>query len=138
MRKGGASDPVDVHLGAQVRLARNSRDMTQQQLGDALGITFQQVQKYEKGTNRIGGARLWEIAKALDVPPAYFFDGLAASADAETETSGTARNVMTFATTREGVQLITRFRAIESDATRRAFLDLIGTMAPGASDDSDA
>ncbi len=67
---------VDVEIGRRVREARLAKDMTQTDLGDAIGITFQQIQKYEKGKNRISGSRLWMIAKVLDVPMLYFFDGL--------------------------------------------------------------
>ena len=68
--------PVDVHVGKRVREARAMKGMSQTALGNALGISFQQVQKYEKGNNRIGASRLWDISKVLDVSTAYFFEGL--------------------------------------------------------------
>ncbi len=67
---------VDVHVGTRVREARAARGMSQEKLGNALGISFQQVQKYEKGTNRIGSSRLWAIANALQVPITFFYDGM--------------------------------------------------------------
>lgn len=68
--------PTDVHVGRRVREARATKSMSQEQLGNILGVSFQQVQKYEKGTNRIGSSRLWDIARALDVPVSYFFEGI--------------------------------------------------------------
>ena len=68
--------PVDVHVGGRVRLRRTMLGMSQEKLGDAIGLTFQQVQKYERGTNRIGSSRLWELGKVLDVPVSFFFDDM--------------------------------------------------------------
>ena len=74
-------NPIDMHVGSRVRMRRILIGMSQEKLGDALGLTFQQVQKYEKGTNRIGASRLQQIAKALDVVPSFFFDGMPAPED---------------------------------------------------------
>ncbi|MGH6853068.1 MAG: helix-turn-helix domain-containing protein, partial [Methylocella sp.] len=68
-------NPIDRHVGGRVRMRRVMLGMSQEKLGDALGLTFQQVQKYEKGTNRIGASRLQQISRTLDVPPAFFFEG---------------------------------------------------------------
>lgn len=68
--------PTDIYVGSRVREARAARGMSQEQLGRQLGISFQQIQKYEKGTNRIGASRLWDIGKALGVPVSYFFEGV--------------------------------------------------------------
>lgn len=68
--------PVDVHVGSRVRLRRTMLGMSQEKLGDAINLTFQQVQKYERGTNRIGSSRLWELSKVLDVPVSFFFDDM--------------------------------------------------------------
>ena len=129
-------DPIDVHLGRQVRLVRNTRKMTQEQLGDALGITFQQVQKYEKGTNRIGGSRLWSLSQILDVCPSFFFDGLGAEPTTETETMQAALAVASFASTREGTRLIRGFQAVGCLETRKALVDLIDTIARQGADNS--
>ncbi len=75
-RGTGTPHPVDVHVGARVRLRRTLLGMTQSGLGDALGLTFQQVQKYEHGTNRISASRLYEMSRALDVPIEYFFEDM--------------------------------------------------------------
>lgn len=69
-------DPIDVHVGARVRVKRTLRGLTQQALGDLVGLTFQQIQKYERGTNRIGSSRLFKIAQALETPVAFFFDDM--------------------------------------------------------------
>lgn len=67
-------DPIDVHVGSRVRMQRTLRGFTQQGLGDVVGLTFQQIQKYERGTNRIGSSRLFKIAHALETPIGFFFD----------------------------------------------------------------
>ena len=68
--------PVDIHVGSRVRLRRTLRGMSQQRLAGELGLTFQQVQKYERGANRIGASRLYELSEVLDVPPSFFFEGI--------------------------------------------------------------
>lgn len=73
----GQPNPIDTHVGARVRLRRTLLGMSQEKLGEAIGTTFQQVQKYEKGANRIGCSRLYDLARVLDVPLAYFFDDMA-------------------------------------------------------------
>lgn len=80
-RKGspdGKPRPVDVHVGGRVRLRRTMLGMSQEKLGKAINLTFQQVQKYERGANRIGASRLFELSKVLDVPVSFFFDDMSA------------------------------------------------------------
>src|SRR3546814_3329079 len=72
----GSPDPVDVHVGGRVRLRRTLLGMSQEKLGSALGLTFQQIQKYERGTNRIGSSRLHQLSRVLDVPVSFFFDDM--------------------------------------------------------------
>jgi len=72
----GKPRPVDVHVGSRVRQRRTLLGMSQEKLGEAVGLTFQQIQKYERGTNRIGASRLYEFSRILDVPPAYFFEDM--------------------------------------------------------------
>ncbi|GAK34758.1 hypothetical protein JCM17846_02170 [Iodidimonas nitroreducens] len=69
-------DPIDVHVGSRVRLRRTLLGMSQEKLGDALGLTFQQIQKYERGANRIGSSRLFKLSQILDVPVSFFFDDM--------------------------------------------------------------
>src|SRR5579863_10327420 len=73
-RKSDKPSPIDVHVGTRVRLRRTLLGMSQEKLGDAIGLTFQQVQKYERGANRIGASRLFDLARVLDVPVAFFFE----------------------------------------------------------------
>jgi transcriptional regulator with XRE-family HTH domain len=73
-RKSEAPHPIDVHVGSRVRLRRLMLGMSQEQLGVQLGLTFQQVQKYERGANRIGASRLWQLSRVLDVRPEFFYD----------------------------------------------------------------
>ena len=76
MHAARSASPVDSHVGERIKLRRKSVKMTQEKLGEQLGITFQQVQKYERGANRVGASRLWELSKVLEVPITYFFEGL--------------------------------------------------------------
>ena len=129
MDKTKATHPVEVHIGARLRIARTMIGMSQEKLGKKLGLNFQQIQKYEKGANRIGGSRLWEIALALEVPPAFFFDGLENTPAEDPDISGYANEVMTFASSKDGLRLITRFRAIRSEQSRQNLIDLMGSIA---------
>lgn len=76
VRRTGKPNPVDVHVGSRVRLRRTLLGLSQEKLGDALGLTFQQVQKYERGANRIGASRLFDLSRVLDVPVSFFFDDM--------------------------------------------------------------
>jgi len=76
VRRTGKPNPVDVHVGSRVRLRRTLLGLSQEKLGDALGLTFQQVQKYERGANRIGASRLFDLSRVLDVPVSFFFDDI--------------------------------------------------------------
>lgn len=80
--KRGTPHPVDIHVGSRVRMRRTLLGMSQEKLGDALGLTFQQVQKYERGANRVGASRLYQISRILDVPVSFFFDEMAAESAA--------------------------------------------------------
>jgi len=79
---GGAPNPVDVHVGRRMRLRRTLLGMSQEKLGEAIGLTFQQVQKYERGANRIGASRLYDLGRVLDVPISYFFDDMSGNTQA--------------------------------------------------------
>jgi transcriptional regulator with XRE-family HTH domain len=103
-----ALNPVDQHVGSRVRMRRMMLGMSQEKLGDALGLTFQQVQKYEKGTNRIGASRLQHISYILQVPVAFFFEG-APSVPGAPQAEGTAPSpayVTAFLATSDGLALI--------------------------------
>jgi len=122
-------NPADVHIGSRIRLARLEISMSQERLAEGLGLTFQQVQKYEKGTNRVGGSRLWAISQVLGVPPAFFFEGLDDPALDDAGTAAVVNERNAFMSTMEGQKLASRFLAIESDAVRQRMLDLMATLA---------
>ena len=124
-------NPIDRHVGSRVRMRRMLAGISQEKLGDALGLTFQQVQKYEKGSNRISASRLQQIAKELDVPVAFFFDG-APSGDAPSggfADSAATAYISDFLTTSEGVQLTKAFTRIKSGKVRRRIIDLVESIA---------
>jgi transcriptional regulator with XRE-family HTH domain len=121
-------NPVDRHVGSRVRMRRMLVGMSQEKLGEALGITFQQIQKYEKGTNRIGASRLHQIAKVLSVPVEFFYEGApqveslgGGGGFAEAPPSG---YVSDFLTTSEGLELIKAFIEIKDPKIRRKLVDL--------------
>ncbi|MGB8181596.1 MAG: helix-turn-helix transcriptional regulator [Stellaceae bacterium] len=89
--KSGHPNPIDVHVGARVRLRRTLLGMSQEKLGQAIGLTFQQVQKYERGTNRIGASRLHELAQVLDVSVAFFFEDLNIPDGTQVDADGAAK-----------------------------------------------
>jgi transcriptional regulator with XRE-family HTH domain len=78
MASQGFPNPIDVHVGARIRQRRTLLGMSQEKLGEAIGLTFQQVQKYERGANRVGSSRLFDLARVLDVPVSYFFEDMTA------------------------------------------------------------
>ena len=84
MASQGFPNPIDVHVGSRVRLRRTLLGMSQERLAEAIGLTFQQVQKYEKGANRVSSSRLYDLPGILDVPLAYFFDEMSAGVSAQT------------------------------------------------------
>ncbi len=115
-----STGPVDKFIGARIRLQRTAIGMSQEKLGDILGVTFQQVQKYEKGTNRVGASRLKSIADALGTPISSFFDQPGSTSSISDEASG----IQGFLTSKEGVELARAFLKIESPAMRRALIDM--------------
>jgi transcriptional regulator with XRE-family HTH domain len=106
--------------------------MSQEALGDALGVTFQQIQKYEKGHNRIGAGRLFQIARLLGVPVGYFFEDAAQAGPPEAGEGGaTTPNPLSFVSSQEGLELNLAFSRISDGATRRKIVDLVRTLATG-------
>lgn len=126
-------NPIDVYVGSRLKLRRTAVGMTQEKLGDQLGVTFQQVQKYEKGANRIGASRLQEIARILDVPVAYFFEEARATAHAEEEFSFAEDPSPSFEGPRghpsEAHALARAFGRIGDPRLRRRIIDLVETLA---------
>jgi transcriptional regulator with XRE-family HTH domain len=124
-------NPIDRHVGARVRMRRMLASVSQEKLGEALGLTFQQIQKYEKGSNRISASRLQQIAKMLDVPVSFFFDG-APTGDMPSggfSDAASSAYVSDFLATSEGVQLTKAFVRIKSVRVRRRIVDLVEALA---------
>lgn len=125
-------NPIDVFVGARVRLQRQVLGMSQGTLAGALNITFQQVQKYEKGTNRIGASRLQEIARILGVPVSFFFrdgDDLPASTLGIGVPNVEANSVMQFLGTADGLKLNQAFLRIKDPAVRRSIIIFIESLS---------
>ena len=119
------ANPIDVQVGNRVRIRRMLIGMSQERLGDLLGLTFQQVQKYEKGVNRIGAGRLFEVARILNVPIDFFYEGVATNPAAANETEAAAPPVMEFVSSGEGLQLSLAFMKIKDAKVRKRVLDLV-------------
>ncbi|MGE0665397.1 MAG: helix-turn-helix domain-containing protein [Sphingomonadales bacterium] len=121
-------NPVDIHVGKRLRQRRTFVGMTQEQLGAALGITFQQIQKYERGANRIGASRLFDICRILDVAPQFFFESMPENEDerpAESIRAARPEDVVD----RETMDLVRAYRQIDSAAVRHRLLELARTLA---------
>jgi transcriptional regulator with XRE-family HTH domain len=129
-------NPIDKHVGSRLRMRRLVLGMSQEKLGEALGITFQQIQKYEKGTNRISASRLQLAAKVLSVPVDFFYEG---SPEIGGERPGFAEApasayVSDFLTTSEGVQLVKAFLKVKSPKLRRWVIELIDALGEPATE----
>ena len=129
-------NPIDVHVGGRARLCRTSLGMSQEKLGEALGITFQQIQKYEKGTNRIGASRLQHIARVLDVPVSFFFEG-APGGDSAAAGGEETNALMRLMSTVDGARLVNAFGRIQSAAARRKVAELAEIIASATSDEDE-
>lgn len=133
-----APNPIDRHVGSRVRMRRVLLGMSQEKLGEALGLTFQQIQKYEKGTNRIGASRLQQISRTLNVPPSFFFDG-APLPDEQTGENGVTQFavaepsnstfVIDFIASAEGLHLNKAFARIQDPKVRKRIIDLVTSLA---------
>lgn len=132
--RGGSrrANPIDVHVGGRVRLRRMLLGMSQEKLGEHLGLTFQQIQKYEKGINRIGASRLFDLSQVLSVPVQFFYEELAvgstegASGFAERPAESYAAE---FLGSREGLELNKAFARITDPRVRRSIVDLVRAFA---------
>lgn len=130
--------PIDVHVGSRIRLRRTLLGMSQERLGDQLGLTFQQVQKYERGVNRVGASRLFDLARVLDVPISFFFDdmpdNLVSGGGASRRTSGMAEGQDPFGedamTRRETLELVRAYYRISDPNQRKKVFDLIKALGP--------
>ena len=127
-------NPIDKHVGSRVRMRRMMLSMSQEKLGDALGLTFQQVQKYEKGTNRIGASRLQHISNILQVPVAFFFEGapnvqLPGTRHDHVGEAPSPAYVSDFLATSDGLALTKAFTRIGDSKLRRRIVDLVEQIA---------
>ena len=134
-RKGDKPNPIDVHVGSRVRLRRNMLGLSQEKLGEAIGLTFQQVQKYERGANRIGASRLHDLSRVLDVPVSFFFDDMdpvraPAIPGGFAEPPGEAFDADPLHK-RETVDLVTAYYRIGDLLVRRRLFDLAKALASG-------
>lgn len=126
-------NPVDIHVGSRVRLRRMLLGMSQEKLGEHLGLTFQQIQKYEKGVNRIGASRLFDLAQVLGVPVQFFYDEAPQSHDNGMAPGFADRPaesyVVEFLSTREGLELNKSFVRITDPRVRRSIVELVRSLA---------
>jgi transcriptional regulator with XRE-family HTH domain len=125
------ANPIDVHVGSRVRLRRMLLGMSQEKLGEHLGLTFQQIQKYEKGINRIGASRLFDLSKVLAVPVQFFYEELPVAGDGA---SGFAEQpaesyAVEFLSSREGLELNKAFARITDARVRRSIVELVRAYA---------
>ena len=132
---GKKPNPVDQHVGSRVRLRRMLLGMSQERLGESMGLTFQQVQKYEKGVNRIGASRLFQISKILDVPVQFFFEEAPHSDGRATSGMGEADSeafILEFLNSREGLELNRAFVKIADPKVRKSIVDLVRALSASA------
>jgi transcriptional regulator with XRE-family HTH domain len=125
-------NPIDTHVGSRVRLRRMMLGMSQEKLGEHLGITFQQIQKYEKGTNRIGASRMQAIARVLGVPVAFFFEDAPGSTPVAGDQqfgASPSSPIIDFLGTSEGLSLNRAFVRIVDPRQRRKLVELVKAMA---------
>jgi transcriptional regulator with XRE-family HTH domain len=124
-------NPIDRYVGSRVRMRRLLIGMTQEKLGNLLGLTFQQIQKYEKGSNRIGASRLQQIADALKVRTSYFFEGAPGSSARSAGTTREPAFLSDFLTAPDGLLLAKAFVQIKDPKLRRRMVNLVQAIAAG-------
>ncbi len=123
-------NPIDVHVGSRIRLRRQLMKMSQEKLGDELGVTFQQVQKYERGANRVGASRLYRLSRVLEVPVQFFFEGLGEKSTLTGMAEGDQTPIVyDFIQSPDGMSLAEAFSRIRDAKVRRRVLELVRTLA---------
>jgi transcriptional regulator with XRE-family HTH domain len=123
------ANPIDAQVGNRVRLRRMLIGMSQERLGELLGLTFQQVQKYEKGVNRIGAGRLFEVSRILGVPIEYFYEGANGQTPGGQAAQQNTPPIMEFVSSGEGLQLSLAFMRIKDPRVRKRMLELVKSLA---------
>jgi len=137
--KGGRPSPIDLHVGARIRLRRTLLAMSQERLGNALGLTFQQIHKYERGVNRVGASRLFDLSRVLDVPISFFFDDMPETAAGPNSAAG--RRSVGFSDAQdpfghdtmsrpETVELVRAYYRIAEPTLRKKVFEVIKSMGP--------
>jgi transcriptional regulator with XRE-family HTH domain len=121
-------NPTDIYVGSRIRMRRKMLGLSQEKLGEKLGITFQQIQKYEKGTNRVGASRLQAMSDALEVPVSFFFPESSPSGPAGVQEES-ATFMMDFMSTSEGLDLTRAFIRIQNPKVRRKVVELVRALA---------
>ncbi len=122
-------NPVDLHVGGRIRMRRRLLGVSQEKLAEALGLTFQQIQKYERGANRVSASKLYEIARTLQAPIAYFFEGLTDPSALEPSDAVSSEQIVNdFLMTGEGLELAAAFPRVRRGPVRRRILDLIRAL----------
>jgi transcriptional regulator with XRE-family HTH domain len=127
--------PVDRHVGLHIRMRRKALGISQERLAEALGLTFQQVQKYERGANRVSASKLFEIARALETNVAYFYEGLEEEAHAPAARGFIGADAQQFLLTPEGLELAATFPKVRRASLRRKVLELVRAVAELDADD---
>ncbi len=129
-RIGGKPNPIDVHVGSRLRLRRTLLGLSQQKVGDALGLTFQQVQKYERGANRIGASRLWDLSGVLDCPVSFFFEEMNSDAAAAAKKMDMPANsdIGDPMSRRETLDLVRAYYRIAEEPVRRRIYELTKSL----------
>jgi len=137
---GRGASAVDVHVGLRIRIRRKALGHSQQSLADALGLTFQQVQKYERGVNRVSASKLFDIARFLGVPVGFFFEGLAREAAPDVDPArGVEERMQAILSTPQGLDLLLNFARIPDPRLRASVLDLVrSAAAAGAEGEADS
>jgi len=130
-------NPIDIHVGRRVRQRRKAMGVTQERLANDLGLTFQQVQKYERGANRVSASKLYEIAVALETTTTYFFEGLADPAAVKAGGVGEPESekfINDFLMSAEGLELAEMFSRLQSPKLRKRIVELVRTMVEDEAD----
>ena len=128
-RGTGVPDPIDVHVGKRIRMRRLFFGMNQEALANALGLTFQQVQKYEGGANRVSASRLWELSKILGVSIEFFFSGLQLDDSPKSPEEQASRERME---SPETIELVRNYYRIANSAVRQQFLEMVKSVSESA------
>jgi len=139
-RRGGGAHPIDVHVGSRIRLRRTLLGLSQKRLGELIGLTFQQVQKYERGSNRVGASRLYDLSRVLDVPMSFFFEDMSEDAPPKptrkgrgaAEERGEFDGAKAPIAKRETLELVRAYYRIDDPSVRQRVFDLIRSMGLGA------